>query len=81
MQSEREYIFNFRNVCVHFGKEEFDMKNVLKSRLFILEVIDRFPVLTISILNLSTHAPEDWKQSVRRLVTNKGGKKSKDLKG
>ena len=57
-------------------------KKILKSRLFIFEVIDRFPFLSIiSILNLSAHASADWKQSVRKLVTNKGGKKSKDLKG
>lgn len=81
MPSEMEYIFNFRNVCVLFGEKEMGMKKVLRSRQFILELIDRFPFLTISILNLSTRAPADWKWSVRRLVTNKGGKKSKDLKG
>lgn len=57
------------------------MKKVLKSRLFNLEVIDKFPFLTISVFNWSTYTPADRKQLVRRLVTNKGGKKNKDLKG
>lgn len=61
MPSEKEYIFNFRNVCVLFGEKEMGMKKVLRSRQFILELIDRFPFLTISILNLSTRAPADWK--------------------
>lgn len=81
MPPERGYTVNFRNVCVCFDKEEMGMKKVLKSRLFNLEVIDKFPFLTISVFNWSTYTPADRKQLVRRLVTNKGGKKNKDLKG
>lgn len=71
----RENIFSFRNVWVHFSKEEMGRRKVLKSRLFILEVTDKFPFLTISTFNLNTHTPADWKQSARRSVTNKGGKR------
>lgn len=61
MPAKRAYIFSFRNVWVHFSKEEMGMKKVLKSKLFILEVTDKFPFLTISTFSLSTHGPADWK--------------------
>lgn len=62
MTAKREYIFSFINVWVHFSKEEMGMKKVLKrSRLFILEVTDKFPFLTISTFILSTRTPADWK--------------------
>lgn len=48
MPAKRAYMFSFRTVWVHFSKEEMGMKKVLKSRLFILEVTDKFPFLTIS---------------------------------
>lgn len=34
LPSEREYIFNFRNVCVHFSKEEMGMKEVLEQAIY-----------------------------------------------
>lgn len=48
MPAKRAYMFSLRTVWVHFSKEEMGMKKVLKSRLFILEVTDKFPFLTIS---------------------------------
>lgn len=80
MSSERERIFNFRNVYMHCGKEEMSTMKVLKNRLFILEVIGSFLFLTISILNLSTKYSCKL-DAIRRVVTTRGGKKSKDLKG